>query len=370
MLNIKYQNLCSIAFRHEYYRDGVSRDFTLIPTETTQNLMQTYGLYAKNTGGKTIILQKMDKNVVDTPFTQPICLTFAVQLNNPALLSVSRLSDKRQFYLSNIQADGTYRALLTEQAVLSDKDALPPMRPQQYSLNIPKDKFKKIEISRVLAGGIKNYPPLSIERDMETVLLKFPASGKYTLTKQPSNPGDISEIVYANSEINTSLFGIVELFLDRTLVPPMNYAVAIEARRFKWQYFLTDTQSKDVNYNNDPANVRLTYTRNPNDLLSPNIVLFAYKGIQTISPDAFKVMQNIGKISPEIKQIMLFESDNNIPILESRSPTIEMTVLPNTSYKPKLPVPDITSLNVRLSPTRNPADPDDPLAHAMMFYSI
>ncbi len=368
MLRLRYQTLCSIAFRHEYYRDGISRDFLLIPTTNTQQLMESYGLLVKPTSSHVLVVQKMDSGVPEIPFTKPVCLTFLVQLTNISLYRVSRIADKRQFFFTNIDALGAYKANLTQKPTLTLEDALMPLRPQQFNLPIPKGILQQLNISRTELGGIKNLPPLSIDAAMENVNIKLKSAGKYTLTRQPTNT---KEVFYANNGLGNTpnLFGIMEVWIDPNFVAPLQYTIQIEARRFKWQYYLTDTVSNQVVFN-DAADISINYQRNTNDVLSPAAVQFNYKSILTIGQDSFKVMQDIAKGSNDIKKVMLFESDQNIPVLESRAPTIEMTILNNTAVKPKLPIPELSNLNIRLSPIRDPEDPDDPLAHAMMFYSV
>jgi hypothetical protein len=367
MLRLRYQTLCSIAFRHEYYRDGISRDFLLMPTTTTQQLMESYGLLVRPTSSRVLVVQKMDSGVPEIPFTKPICLTFLIQLTNMALYSVSKIADKRRFFFTNIDALGAYKANLTQKSTLTHEDALMPLRSQQFNLAIPKGTLQQIVLSRTELGGIKNLPSLSIEAAMENVDIKLKNAGKYTLVKLPTNS---KEVFYANADLRNTpnLFGIMELWLDQNFVSGLQYNIQIEARRFIWQYYLTDLASNEVVFE-DATDISVKYNRNGHIVL-PETVQFVSKEPLNISQNSFKVMQDIAKGNNNIKKVMLFESDQNIPVLESRAPTIEMTILNNTAVKPKLPVPELSNLNIRLSPIRDPEDPDDPLAYAMMFYSV
>ena len=83
MINLKYQKFCSITFKHAYYRDNISRDFTLVPTATSLEQMERFGLLVKTIRGKTTILQKMDEDVAETPIKEPISLSFSLHRHCP-----------------------------------------------------------------------------------------------------------------------------------------------------------------------------------------------------------------------------------------------------------------------------------------------
>ena len=65
-----------------------------------------------------------------------------------------------------------------------------------------------------------------------------------------------------------------------------------------------------------------------------------------------------------VNDIYLFESDNNIPLLESRPPRVQMSLLGIPKITLQLPVPDIENIQIRL-PT-----PDATTANALIFYNI
>jgi hypothetical protein len=366
MLRLKYQTLCTIAFLHEYYQDGISRDFVLVPTDTTKQIMENYTLILKETRSNILIAQKTEGGIAEVAFTKPICLTFLVKLTNPSLYSVSNLSDKRQFFFTNIDKNGVYRRNLTAEDVMSAHDALMPLRPQQLNLAIPKGTIQTIELSRMELGGTFKLPALSIDIDKETIDIQLGRTGVYTMIKKPVNN---KEIFYANSHLGNTInmFGIMELWFDQNFVSGLKYEVKIAARHFKWQYYLTDTISNETVSDSAP-NLAIEYQRNSYDTLSPPLVQFVRKEILSIDNDSAKVIQDLATNNQTVRRVILFESDENIPVLESRAPTIKMTLGATKSLS--LPVPDITNLNIRLMRIRDPEDPDYRLARAMMFFSI
>lgn len=362
-MDLKYQSLCTIAFKHAYYRDNTSRDFTLVPTATSLEQMQQFGLLAKTIRGKTTILQKMDGAVAETPFNDPICLSFTILLNNPLLLNVTETFGTRRFYLTNLASNGTLRSSLTEQAQLSQFDALSTIYPQRFSMNFPKGQFQGLAVKRVApTQWLQNLPPLSINAEMETTLVNLTESGKYELTKLPNGT---PEIRYANDEIlnNPSFFGVLELFFDINSTP-ISYDITLQQRVFTWQYFLVDVKNKAVNFIN-PVNIKLTFTKSTKDNITPNGISFVHKNTQTMSADALKTVTDLKINNPNlVNDIYLFESDNNIPVLENRPPIVQLSLLSNPNVKPQLPIPDIENIKIRL-PT-----PTATTANAMIFYNI
>lgn len=361
---LQYRKLCSIAFKHAYYRDNTSRDFSLVPTPSSLEQMQRFGLLAKTISGKTTILQKMDDGAVETPITDPICLSFILQLNNPLLLNVTETFNTRHFYLTNLASNGSLKSLLTDQAGLTNFDALPPLSPKRFSMSFPKGEFQLLAIKKAAPPtGFEILPPLSISSEMENVEVNLRESGKYILSKEPIS---IDKTIYATNEItpNASFFGVLDLFLDQNIAPAMVYEVMLQPRIFKWQYFLVDVKNKESNFT-VPANINLEFVRNAADSITPNGVLFTFQDEMTMSPDSFKVVKDIRDNNLNtIHNVYLFESNTDIPILESRSPIVKMNITTSPTVTPQLPVPDITNVQIRLpTPTAN-------TANAMIFYNI
>jgi hypothetical protein len=363
-MTLQYQTLCSIAFKHPYYRDGNSRDFSLAPTPSSVEQMQSFGLIAKTINGKTTILQKMAGSTAETPITKPIRLNFTIDLNNPLLLNVTETLNTRRFYLTNLDATGALKSRLTEQAMLSQLDALPILSPQRVSMNFPKAQFQQLAIQRTIPTiGSQNLPPLSINSNMENVEVNLRDSGKYTLTKLPANT---SETLYAHNEISpkSTFFGVLDLFLTSTIVPNTVYQVVLQQRTFKWQYFFIDVKNKPLNFTN-PTDISLRFTKNTGDPITPDVVGFVYLNEFVMSDDSLKVVRDIKNNNRDmVNNVYLFESDFPIAILESRPHIVEMTLSTPPTVKPQLPIPDIENIQIRL-PTANANT-----ANAMIFYNI
>ncbi|NJL77339.1 MAG: hypothetical protein HC892_22240 [Saprospiraceae bacterium] len=85
-MQLKYDKLFSLKIKHSYYTSevsdyeptwGVSRDFKIIPFNSTQELLETYSLKANSQSGELFVVckKKLD-SIPDTPIDQNIVLRF------------------------------------------------------------------------------------------------------------------------------------------------------------------------------------------------------------------------------------------------------------------------------------------------------
>lgn len=91
----KYLKLFSIRCSHEYYRDGICRDFDLLPTDECRELLRQYGLkFRKMTDGAAIYFAAFSNGTPKRPVTDipnDTRFSFAMVLKNPDLHRFSTL---------------------------------------------------------------------------------------------------------------------------------------------------------------------------------------------------------------------------------------------------------------------------------------
>lgn len=307
MLRIRYTSLASIQFVHSFYKYGICNDFTLLPTERTRAMLQTYdwvtrSLKAPRLGNSFTLAGREDEpGQPTTPLDETSRFTFLVQLTNPLLPNVSDWGNTNgPFFFSNrSSADGSPKTSLTVAPILSPADMLPPIMGQQFNLSVPKDKYKAITISQLQPdSGLKPTPVLlitekigtgsdattvvkrvatvPIQPGQETLDIRVANPGRYTLTKELTDGSapEISE-VYLNDEVvaGPSFFGILELVFTQTPPAPIGYTITMEHRQKNWQYVLVDAKEKEIPVAVDNAgqtDLKLVYQPpTPNDPAYP-----------------------------------------------------------------------------------------------------
>lgn len=357
MLHIEYRVLCSIGFAHSYYQSGRSADFSLRPSAETGELLDSLGLVLRQTAERTLILQKMDEGAPENPLAAPVCLRFLVYINNPLLWNVSRFSwtnaanqteSARQFYFSNAnRTDGQLRAVLTEEPTLSAKDALPPIQPQRFSLPMPAVPPAQLVIERfTLNTGWQPMPPVSIPAGQQSLEINLREPGLYRLPDGLDPPGRRELYVSDAAARSGPYFGVVDLYLDDSIMPGTDYSAYIAYREHSWQYVLIDVRNKKVPYGT-VDDIQISFTRHAGDTLSPDTVHFARIADAQLNPKLRATIERIKESNADsVENVFVFGSDVPIPILEHRPPTVELGISGNTNFA-KLPVPDLGTVNIQ-----------------------
>lgn len=331
MLNIKYHLLCSIFVEHDFYSDGLCRDILLMPTHESIQKLREYELIIKQIEGKLLIFQRVEAaQQPETPFDIPIRLCFFAFLQNPQLANLCDTGTvtKERFYLTNVAQDGTLRTQLTEQAALSAQDIMPLTCAKRFFFDFEKGQFQQLHIERFGRNGWELVELKAVNADQEGLEMTLPTSGKYRLTKQPLPAGESAQLLVVEEDTSrhASMWGMVELFLDHTVGFGTEYTLKITNRLLPWQYVLIDVKSKKVQHN-APNGVHLNFTRHPLDTLSPVPTTFTHKPVATLSAQQQAMIANLKTTHQDtIQDIFVFESDNALPILENRPPTVKFAL--------------------------------------------
>lgn len=279
MIRLRYTPLVTVQFAHSYYQDGRSPDFMLVPTSPTAALLEAYDWVARPAAGKLLLLGREDEPGVPTaPLDEPIRLVFKVLLLNPLLPAVSEVAAHGPFYFSNLNpADGTPKPLLTLGPDLAEADLLPTRAGQQLSMDLEKDKYKLLTLSRItLNAGMQIVQSQPLAPGQQTAEIRVSQPGRYTLTKVPTDgSASASAEFYLSNElaVGPPLFGVLELTLTQTPAVPLDYTVAMTYRKKMWRYFLVDSQLKQLPVEVDGTghpNLKLAYAPpNPADPAFP-----------------------------------------------------------------------------------------------------
>lgn len=150
----QFQDLYTVRFRHDFYNvdDGRCPDFYVVPTPTTADAMQSYGLLLKDFGtGFTVCCSTQSANVLSGFLATEQAsgadllgnwrrLSFAVVCRNPGFVGITRIPldfnpPVSNFYFSNITAhqDMSGAILLAPERFVSRKQ-IRPVIPQSFDM--------------------------------------------------------------------------------------------------------------------------------------------------------------------------------------------------------------------------------------------
>jgi hypothetical protein len=357
MFHIQYRQLCAIFFTHSYYQNGRSTDFTLVPTEACAETMQRYGLKMVKTADRTLVMQRMDGPVPETPFEEAVRFCFLVYLNNPLLWNVSqhewetapgKIVPVRQFYLTNLdQTEGTLMPGLTKTLPLSAADALLPLSGERFNVDVKKGELVEIVMEQFLpVNKWVALPAVPVKPEQEIVEVKLAEPGLYR--RQPVSGAEPSPVFIANDEVSSAgpLFALIDLFLNNDVAPGQTYNTYLDNRKFFWNYIFTDVMNKNVPYG-QPGDIKLSFKRHDKDTQSPVNVKFKLLPDEIQPPQIRKTVEQLLKAGQgTVSKVFVFASDQPIPILQNCPPVVELSINDNQKFA-KLPVPDIETVELR-----------------------
>lgn len=354
MLSIEYRLLCTILFRHAYYQDKRSSDFSLSPTEACALAMEQNGLVMKRTKDRTLILQKMDDGIPEFKLEEPVCLNFLVYLENPLFWNVIGITSATdsgvpaisKFYLSNLDDDGQLSDKLTRKDILSPEDAMPSLENLVFNVNVAKGETSSFAITQLNAAkGWELWKTLVVNPDQEIVSVSLPRPGLYKFSK--GLPGETPVKILANNDAVSSgpFFAVLDLYLDNNINAGTQMITYISNRLLPWQYVLIDIKDKKINYGN-PEAISLKYMRHVNDKESPEAVLFSRVPDDELQGKIKEVVRQIRQNNIDsVDDVFVFKSDVAVPLMEHKPQTVTLEI-EGLAESARLPIPDVSKINI------------------------
>jgi len=253
-----FQNLFSVDIQHRYYRDGVSRDFEVVPTPRTGRLMENYGLLFRKKAGGFKLLYEADPT--DPLYRKPrrsleeeLRFSFLLQWKNFRLLNHSDLPldppPGSVYYLNNLHhtIEGG-KLLLSRSSFLSSQDLLqskPLMFQYRTALTGP---GAHLQVMNEAGETVKRERVMAFEgRASLQVDLRAHGPGPYRLEVD----GTEAARFYASDDLEgRKVFALVDIlnsghvptayrFTDPEqdhAVTSKAYIVEIDTRRTYWKY--------------------------------------------------------------------------------------------------------------------------------------
>ncbi|GGN13327.1 hypothetical protein GCM10010967_56820 [Dyadobacter beijingensis] len=342
MLEILYDIRCSIVFEHHFYSEGICTDIRLTPTGDTIQALEDHGLLVKNTLGKTHIFQQISAGVPEVPFTEPVCFSFMASLTNSAIYNLFDTGGIRQFHLTNLNSDGTFRDTLTQDEYLSQHEILPRITPQKFNFELRKGAISKLVIDFFDSTGWNTVTTENIDPKAEGIELTFIKPGKYRITKQPLPAGETSLILIASDDAykSTPFFALIDIWLQNDIAFKTLYTAKIPGRLFKFQYIFTDVESKQINYD-IPIIVR--GKKHILDTISAESDI-AFSELEIADPPESKIDIVVAQLKKTgSDRIYVVESVSPLPVLENRPASVKLKAGANEVI---LPVPLLNDLQI------------------------
>jgi hypothetical protein len=342
MLDILYDIRCSIVFEHHFYSEGICTDIRLTPTGATMQTLEDYGLLVKNSRGKTHIFQQISAGAPEIPFTEPVCFSFLVSLTNSDIYRVFDTGLIRQFHLTNLNSDGTFRDTLTQDEYISQHEILPRLTSQKFNFELEKGAVSQLIIDFFDTTGWSTVSTKYIDPKAEGIELTFIKPGKYKITKQPLPAGENPIIIIANDEANksTPFFALIDIWLHNDIALKKLYTIKIKGRQFKFQYVFTDVENKQIDYD---IPIVVTGKKHILDTITTGNDI-PFSELDIADPPESKIDMIVAQLRKiGSGEIYVVESVSPLPVLENRPPSIKLKAGTNDVI---LPAPLLNDLQI------------------------
>jgi hypothetical protein len=278
MIDIRYGQLFSVELLHKYAADQACNDFTIVPSQSTKQILDNNGIVAKQYNNKLYAGACLDSDQlklnppVQKPFIIPaegLQLTFFLLLNNPLFYNYSALrsanNNSNIYYFTNRNynesnnknfltnalpsyAAGTYSY---EDIVLDAGTVYQSVRANN-SANLSDNSWRKIDDNRFMSpADLITWLPALATQQLNTItsaidikVTGYDGSGNYNkpvFSTTINNPGnlpsfslDLSSLqngkyflsinngdaipIYLNDELSSNnVLGLIDIFIESTL---------------------------------------------------------------------------------------------------------------------------------------------------------
>lgn len=353
MFHFRYDPITTFQILHDYYADRKSADLNFVPTRNTQEILaQNHLKFQQKDNLIHILIKKEKKGDSFEPFLvfdQPLKLSFQVFIDNPLFAKFTETEDKKSFYFSNLNEDGTLRNTLNKGDFVSKGDSCPPILSQQFSIPVQPGFFKSYKIfSTYPTVGKKELNHFNIETQAESISISLSESGRYTIEFEKSDGSGVeNKDLYASSEIfNATPTAFVEYFImPNNAIQPEKLTLKFIQKKAFWRYLLVDRKNAiELPEDNPESALKLNYSVNAGSAL-PSGINFKFIKYDQANPQDKATIDFIKNTDRrDILNAFLFVSDQEIPYLEKDYPTIKLSLDTNTLMD-RMPIPNTEQFN-------------------------
>lgn len=231
-----YKELFSIRISHNYYENGFTSDFSLVPLPQTQKLARQYKLIFRPTPDGIDVLSLMTGD--NTPFLDlgnDNKLSFAMTLHNTDLLNITNLPgspDSRQVYhIENTPEVGT--------SIVSREWTLVNPKSSRFTYACESEAN---EISLKSTGPFGETQTTRMHKNGNRFTANFDLhnkpEGKYILEATEDGQIREAEAVYVSEVLwKTRPFALVDIFTNElNYDSKKKYYIKLTARKINWTY--------------------------------------------------------------------------------------------------------------------------------------
>jgi len=239
-MDINFNTLFDVDIFHEYYKDGISKDFEITPSEKCKELLSDYLLvFHKTSSGFNVSFNADENNNPIIPIDYQIKLVFHLTAKNTYLLNYTNLPiDKIKntiYYFTNYNLGFPDQSVLHKNSdYVSSEDRL-DLKSETFSYPVTSEE-SEVEMSiqdcsdETIAA--KSFLTNQNLADIQVSLSPF-SPGKFKLLID----GDEEIEFYAdNKVIGKPVFGVIEIFLDPDSIIPQAFEINFPARKTYWKY--------------------------------------------------------------------------------------------------------------------------------------
>lgn len=338
MFTQKHTALFTIAVKHPFYKDLISKDFTFLPIGSTAELLNAYGLTAKTQEGRLIVLQhRTGTDEVFQPIDAPLDLFFLLRTRS-VILNITETFANGRYLFTNLNEDGSYRAGgLTNDQTLSAGDKLLRILRQNERLAFDKGVFKQIVLKKITGTQLDVAAAYEINETETYKDLQVNSPGKFLLEKIPAAGQPAMETVLISDEIYgaSPYYGVIHLQLPVDFAG-LDYGIELKPKESRWQYVLVEPQEQKPPY--EKEKLAFEYKAKEGSKY-PQVMNFNLKE-EADFPDQLKKLAETLKKGAAAGNLFVFESSADIKLAEGMQPEIMLKYGDKTLAK-KMKTPDI-----------------------------
>ncbi|OOG70737.1 hypothetical protein [Algoriphagus sp. A40] len=274
-MNIIYSRLFEVSVLHDYFREGIAKEFKLIPTQETREILKKGRMLWRETPQGILVLYRAedDLSTPEVALNPPVDFCFFFQsTNSPQFFAVTQLSKGPRTYHSgdflafqNLPANASSDPDLPEKIVLDVWDgARPKTFLTRITLNPVPAKViflvKDASGTKISSGLDESGQPFPLDRELSpddkgefliSLDLKGKPEGNYILTlRNEANTLDLWKKEYfltQDPEVKSAL-GVLKISYrpvpDHLYGGRDYYAIDLKRKATKWTYIIVSQNKK------------------------------------------------------------------------------------------------------------------------------
>jgi len=256
-LNFQYKRFFTLKINNNYYPNGISDDFYIVPTGRTSKLIDKMSLLVRSKEGEIHILFDASNleqltyklNGINDSESK---LSFIVFSNNPYFINITDIpadTIDKIFYCSNKKLGNKKKGLLHNNEFIGSEDFFPLIPEKITDYNESSIKYKFLRENEDPEGVEIN---LNVNNDGKVELSEL-LEGCYRIM---GSDKELTSFIKLGSQIKGSPVGFVDIFLSKKMkqeiikeieeneLSSYEYEINFNSRHIYWKYLIVPTHIK------------------------------------------------------------------------------------------------------------------------------